>query len=612
MAPQMSESSDSSAAVDQLQTGLRVAPDQFAAILACIAEGVTVQDASGRVVYANDAAARLSGFESGEELVAGSPADTLRRFKLLDQDGQPFLPERLPGRLVLRGENAPETIVRFRPSGGGKDQWALINSTPVLDADGRVQFAVNVFRDITERKRAEDASRFLADASGVLAESLDYEVTLERVAHLAVPSLADWCVVDIVEKHQVRRLAIAHTDPARVELARQLQARYPEEPDAPNGVWAVLRNGKSEMLSEISDAMLVAGARDDEHLRLIRALELRSYLIVPLLARGHTLGAITFVAAESGRQYEAWDLVIAEELAGRAALALDNARLYRESQEQAETHVLLNASLREAVGERDEAVERLEETLHTRDEFLAAAAHDLKNPLAAIKAQAQLLARQAQAGRTPDPGRLLAMTQSIDTLVSRADAQVEELLDLAGLEMGRPPRLDLSPTDLVPLIQGVVGEYRHLASDHVLEVESSEPNLEGHWDARRLTRAISNLIDNAIKYSPDGGPIRVRVQRSGEASQKLAIISVQDPGMGIPAEDQPHVFDRFRRGSNVLNRVPGTGIGLASVRWIVESHGGSIEVDSQIGRGSIFTMRLPVSIPGASPNQLTRPVADVA
>jgi PAS domain S-box-containing protein len=612
MAPQMSESSDSPAAVDQLQTGLRVAPDQFAAILACIAEGVTVQDASGRLVYANDAAARLSGFESGEELVAGSPADTLRRFKLLDQDGQPFLPERLPGRLVLRGENAPETIVRFRPSGGGKDQWALINSTPVLDADGRVQFAVNVFRDITERKRAEDASRFLADASGVLAESLDYEVTLERVAHLAVPSLADWCVVDIVEKHQVRRLAVAHTDPARVELARQLQERYPEEPDAPNGVWAVLRNGKSEMLSEISDAMLVAGARDEEHLRLLRALELRSYLIVPLLARGHTLGAITFVAAESGRQYEAWDLVIAEELAGRAALALDNARLYRESQEQAETHVLLNAALREAVGERDEAVARLEESLRTRDEFLAAAAHDLKNPLAAIKAQAQLIGRQAQAGRTPDPGRLVSITQSIDTLVSRADAQVEELLDLAGLEMGRPPRLDLGPTDIVPLIQGVIGEYRHLASDHVLEVESSEPNLEGHWDARRLTRAISNLIDNAIKYSPDGGPIRVRIQRTGEASQKLAIISVQDPGMGIPAEDQPHVFDRFRRGSNVLNRVPGTGIGLASVRWIVESHGGSIEVDSQIGRGSIFTMRLPVNIPVPAPNQLTRPVADVA
>jgi PAS domain S-box-containing protein len=603
-----SPSDDHAVAQGEPRVHLRVAPDQFAAILACIAEGITVQDHSGRVVYANDAAARLSGFESGEALVTGTAAEALSRFELLDQDGRPFPLARLPGRLVLGGESAPEAVVRFRPRGGGQERWSLISATPVLAAGGCVKFAVNVFRDITERKRAEDAARSLAEASRVLSESLDYELTLERVAHLAVPSLADWCVVDIVEDHQVRRLAIAHADAARVELARQLQDRYPEDPEAPNGVSAVLRKGEPEMLSEITDAMLVAAARDAEHLRLLRALELRSYLIVPLLARGHTLGAITFVAAESGRQYEPRDLVMAQELAGRAALALDNARLYREAQEQAEAHVLLNASLRDVVGERDEAVARLEHALLTRDEFLAAAAHDLKNPLAAIKAQVQLLGRQTRAGRTPDPDRLTSMTESIDRMVSRVDAQVEELLDLARLQMASPPALERESTDLVASVRDIVSEYRQLSSAHLLEFDMSEPRLEGHWDGRRLTRAIRNLIDNAIKYSPDQGSILVRIQRVRETSDDVALICVQDHGIGIPPDDLPYVFDRFRRGSNVLNRVPGTGIGLASTRWIVESHGGTIEVQSELGQGSCFCVRLPLSVAASGPRDLIHPV----
>ncbi|GAC1320294.1 MAG: hypothetical protein NVSMB2_16120 [Chloroflexota bacterium] len=404
-----------------LATFADVAPNQFAAILACIAEGVTVEDSAGRLVYANDVAARLSGIDSGAAMMSAPLADTLGRFVLLDEHGDPFPIERLPGRLVLRDEVAPETVVRFRPATGGSDRWSIVNATPLFDDSGRVKFAVNVFRDITERKRAEDAARFMADASRILSESLDYEVTLERVAHLAVPRLADWCVVDLVEAREIRRLAIAHVDSRRVELARALQERYPDDPSARSGVAEVLRTGKPEILSQITHDMILAGARDEEHLRLLKILQLRSYIIVPLLARGSTLGAITFIAAESGRNYEAADLAVAEELAGRAALALDNARLYRDAQEQAETHVLLNASLRHVVGERDEAVRRLEDSLHTRDEFLAAAAHDLKNPLAGIKSQAQLLGRQIASGHPPDADRLSAVTQLIDRAVTQVD-----------------------------------------------------------------------------------------------------------------------------------------------------------------------------------------------
>jgi signal transduction histidine kinase/ActR/RegA family two-component response regulator len=193
--------------------------------------------------------------------------------------------------------------------------------------------------EIAERRRQGEALRFLAEAGDLLASSLDYEKTLASVARLVVPHLADWCSVYVVtEGSQFRQLAVAHVDPARVEWARQLASRYPPDPNAPRGVPAVLRSGRAELVEEITEEMILAGARDAEHLEIIRSLGLRSVMTVPLNARGRTLGAILFVAAESGRRYGADDLALAEELARRAALAVDNARLYREAQEAVRRH----------------------------------------------------------------------------------------------------------------------------------------------------------------------------------------------------------------------------------------------------------------------------------
>jgi PAS domain S-box-containing protein len=567
---------------------------ELMAILGAVAEGVTVQDVSGQLMYANDAAARLSGYASVEAMLAASGAEVLRQFVLLDEQGHPFSPERLPGRRVLRGEEAPEALVRFRVMLTGEERWSVVDATPIRDAAGRVVFAVNLFRDITERKHAEDAARFLAAASRMLGESLDYDRTLQQVADLAVPTLADWCVVDIVEERQVRRLALAHVDPEKVAMARELQQRYPEDPQASIGVPHVLLTGRPEMLTEITDAMLEAGARDAEHLRLLRELQLRSYVIVPLLARGRTLGALTLVAAESGRRYGPADLALAEELAGRAALALDNARLYLEAQQRADAHVLLNAALRETVGERDEAVARLQEALRTREEFLASAAHDLKNPLAAIKARVQLLERRARSGSVQDASRLPEELRRIDTTVTRAAALVEELLDLTQLQMGRSLELDRAPTDLIAVVREVVAEHQQLSARHSLRVETSEPDLVGDWDKRRLMRVLGNLLENAMKYSPGGGPIVVSVRRDADGLEEQAMLAVRDPGIGIPAEDVPTIFERFRRAANVRGRIAGAGIGLASARFIVESHGGTIAVESHEGHGSTFMVRLPL------------------
>jgi signal transduction histidine kinase len=342
--------------------------------------------------------------------------------------------------------------------------------------------------------------------------------------------------------------------------------------------------------------MIQRGARDPEHLRLLRELQLRSYLIVPMVARDRTLGAITLVAAESGRNYRPSDLSLAEDLASRAALALDNARLYQEAQEQAEAHVLLNEALRETVGERNEAIQRLEDLLRSRDEFLAAAAHDLKNPLAGIKNTVQLLARRVRSNRLPDLEHLAEALDRVDRTVSRAAAQVEELLDLTRLQMGQSLELDRAPTDLVAIIQDVVANQSQRSTGHVIRLEANPSQIRGEWDARRLSRVVANLLDNAIRYSPAGGSITVTLGLDGNEQNGSVVLAVQDSGIGIPADDLPRIFERFHRASNVRGRIAGTGVGLASACSIVEAHGGTIDVESVEGSGSTFTVRLPIGV----------------
>jgi signal transduction histidine kinase len=233
--------------------------------------------------------------------------------------------------------------------------------------------------------------------------------------------------------------------------------------------------------------------------------------------------------------------------------------------------------------------------LRTRDEFLAAASHDLKNPLASIKATAQLMRRRLDREAALDVDRLRDGLARLDTIATRAAGQVEELLDTAQLQMGRPLDLDRRPTDLIRLVREVLAEQQ-TSDRHTLRLETTEDAVVGMWDMPRLGRVVANLIDNAVKYSPNGGHIVVRASVERADARDVAILEVQDAGIGIPAQDIERVFDRFQRASNVEGRIGGTGIGLASVRHIVASHGGSIDVHSEENRGSVFRVHLPLLI----------------
>ena len=570
------------AAADEIRTSR----DQLAAILASVADGITVLDQSGRMRFANDAAARLCGFRDEAELRAATPGQILRRFELLDENGAELHGEQLPTRRALMGEMPLPTLVRFRVQATGDERWSIVSATPIRTQDGDVAMAVTVFRDVTEQKRAEETARFLSAVNLELTRTLDYRETLGRVAELAVPALADWVVVDVLdEEGALQRLAVAHVDPAKIELAQTVQQRYPADPNDSQGVHAVIRSGVPQLLSDIKPEQVEAAARDADHRRMLHELELRSAMTVPMIARGRTLGAITLVAAESGRRYIARDLTVAEDLALRAALAVDNARLYREAQDQAATQIELNEALRSAL-------EHLERELHTRDEFLASASHDLKNPIAGIKGTAQLLSRRLAHGRQLDLDNVRDALERIISVANRAAMQVDELLDNASMQMGRALDLDTRPVDLVELTARLVAEHQQQTDKHEFRLEQHVTAVVTLVDERRLTRAIGNLLENAVKYSPNGGVIRVEV--GADDGARTAVLAVHDQGLGIPASDASRIFDRFERGSNVVGVIGGTGIGLASTRHVVDSHGGTIEVSSEPGRGSSFTIRLPI------------------
>jgi PAS domain S-box-containing protein len=296
------------------------------------ADGITIQDATGRLIYANDSAARMSGFVSGQDMQRASTEEIVRRFEFLDEDGDPLQVSELPGRRALGGEREPEAVVRFRRRSGGDERWTLVRATPLFDRHGRVRHVVNVFVDITEERRRRKAQLFLADATKELARSLDWGATLRRVARLAVPVMADWCAVDVLEPDgSLSLLTVAHVDPAKVTWAYELRRRFPPGATDTSGVANVARTGVPELVSEVNQEMIdAADITDPELLEVIQRLDLSSIMYIPLTARGRILGVLTMVWAESGKHYSEDDLRLAEDLGSRAAFAIDNARLYRE------------------------------------------------------------------------------------------------------------------------------------------------------------------------------------------------------------------------------------------------------------------------------------------
>jgi PAS domain S-box-containing protein len=450
---------------------------------------------------------------------------------------------------------------RFRRASDGAYRWHLGRALPMRDGEGEIIKWFGTSTDIDDQKRAEESLRFIVEASEILSASLDYESTLASVARLAVPQLADWCAVDMLEQgHSFRRLAVAHTDPAKIEVAMELERLYPTDMNAPYGLARVLRTGKPEWLSEIQDSMLAGATQNDEHLSFIRELGLKSYMIVPLIARGRILGAITFVTAESGRQYTESDLAYAEDLARRAALAVDNARLYREAQE----------------------------ANRTKDEFLATVSHELRTPLTAVLGWARILRSGGIDNATAQ--------RALETIERNAKSQaqlVEDLLDVSRIITGKL-RLEVRPVELKSVIDLSIEAIRPAAEARGVRLQVVQDPMAGpiSGDPDRLQQIVWNLLSNAVKFTPRDGRVQVRLERVRSHVE----ITVSDTGAGIEPEFLPFVFERFRQADGTTTRqYGGLGLGLAIVRHLVELHGGQVHAASPgENLGSTFTVELPL------------------
>ncbi|MCW2991090.1 MAG: hypothetical protein JWM73_1684 [Solirubrobacterales bacterium] len=301
-------------------------------VLDGLAEPVVMVSREGELVYINDAAAGLFGFERGADVPAKRLSEVHEGYELFDEEGRPFDPAALPGRRVFRGEPAEPVTYRRRHVETGAEQWLTVKASAALDpATGEPVIAVNVIEDVTAARRAHETTTFLSEASKLLASSLDFEATLSAVAHAAVPQIADWCSVDLADESGiVSQVALAHVEPGKEPIAAELRERYPADPAAERGSPQVRRTGVSELYPEVSRDMVEASAADARHLELLRALDMTSVLIVPMTAGDRTIGTISFVTTEGRRRLGEADRDLAEELGRRAGVAVDNARVHRE------------------------------------------------------------------------------------------------------------------------------------------------------------------------------------------------------------------------------------------------------------------------------------------
>jgi PAS domain S-box-containing protein len=518
-------------------------------------EGIWALDGEDRTEYVNSRMAEMLGY----------PADEMVGRGIHEFLAEPLAPQarsRLERR--RRGESEMSELRLRRKD--GSELWALTTTTPIRDEEGELRGSFVLLNDITARKHAEEAERVLALAGEVFAASLDLGRTLSGIAELLVPRLADLCVIHLSgDGGEPVRVEVRASDPAMERIVRELVGHAPDGPYRWTGErdesGSHEQTDRAALADRVRDTDLDPDLDDAEE-RLLQQLRPGSTLAIPLTIRASTIGVIWLAQAESGRLIAEAEVALAEELGSRAALAIENARLY----------------------------EQASRALRARDEVLGFVAHDLRNPLSAISMTASLLLTTTLPEETKRT-RLQAIQRSVDQM----DSLIEDLLDVTRIEAGRLV-VDVEPIRVEP----VLAEIREMLDQKAksqglsfeIHTEDTLPTINA--DRQRILQVLSNLLGNAIKFTPAGGRVELRAESTDAGEVRF---SVTDSGSGIAPDQIPHLFDRFWQARST--RRGGAGLGLVIARGLIEAHGGRIFVESELGRGSTFSFTLPVD--GARP-----------
>ena len=528
---------------------LRASEAKFAGILAIAADAIITIDAAHRILHFNRGAEEIFGYSATEAI--GQPLSIL-------------LPERFrrthDGQIREFGESS-ETARRMghRRAVSGRrkhgEEFPAEASISKLDLPTGERIYTVVLRDITERQWAEDADRFLTEAGTRLSRSLHREAVLDAMGDMAIPMLGDACVIDVVEDTAIRRVARA-VDEERHRLMNRLAAEFPRTWDSPSPVVDVLRRGRPELVERVDDEWLSRTEEYEEALTLWRTVGARCLYIVPLVAGDRTIAALTLVDVNRGDRFTSEARILAQRFALAAALALENARLY--------------AAAKRATS--------------ARDEVLAVVSHDLRNPISAIAMCARIL-REAPPTDLAERDRMLT---AISEATVWMQGMIRDLLDVSAIEAGRLS-VDRQPAALGSIISTAVDMVRGEVEQRSIRLSVDIPQdlRSVNADASRIVQVITNLLGNAIKFSNAGGTVVVRAANEPTS----AVVSVEDSGIGIEPDALTRIFDRFWQARPTPRR--GSGLGLAIARGIIEAHGGRIWVESEVGRGSVFSFSLP-------------------
>jgi signal transduction histidine kinase len=424
---------------------------------------------------------------------------------------------------------------------------------------GRGNVASDRRRYTRPRVRTRESLRFLTEVGNALAASLDYQVTLQKVAELTVPRLACYCELDLIENGRVQRMGLAHGDPAQREaLSRRIL--FPAQAGATGPLADVLDSGEPLLLTSKSDDRTGTTARDQERLDLLRLAGATSLILIPLVARGRPLGVLLLASTRTDRFYGSQDLVLADELARIAALAIDNARLYSEANQ----------------------------AIRAREDMLRVVSHDLRNPIGAMASAASFVLEDS-ASELHD-GYSQRMLRTIVRASKQATRMIDDLLDLSRIDAGRLT-VEPKPEPLAPLLMEAVDLHGPVARQRGIQLGwvSHGPPPIVMADRERLLQLLGNLLANAIRFTPSAGRIDVSATVCGNEAR----CSVVDTGPGIPPDQLPHVFDRFWQATRTDRA--GLGLGLAIVQGIAEAHGGRVWVESELGKGTRFVFALPLA-----------------
>jgi PAS domain S-box-containing protein len=523
--------------------------------------GYVTLDADCKIAEMNLAGARLLG---------GTPHQFMgERFEsLLPAEDQCLFRQHI--ERCRRSSPRGHTELRLVPREGDPVTVELHSVAGREMEHGKLQYRCAIV-NISDRRAAEEALRrseaelelranhhFLSEASAVFSASLNYETALSNVVRMSIPRLADCCVVDIVQGGRLGRAAVAHLDHSKEDLLWHL-GKLPQERNEAFGKAKVMRTGRSELYANVTDSLLTALAQDADHLRILRELCCQSYICAPLSIRGTTFGAVGFMKTRPGQRYSLADLALAEEFADRAAVAIDNAMLYKKEQE----------------------------ANHLKDEFLSIVSHELKTPLTPI-----LGAMYRLRCIRSDDSEVEKAASMVERNAKRQADIIDDLLNVSRLASGTFD-LNYVSGDLPEVLKTAVEVARPAAEAQGISIDIliDEDIQPIRCDPERIHQALWNLISNAIKFSPPGGHIRIEARSLVNTVQ----IVIEDEGEGIPAEFLPHIFDPFRQaGQFVTRKHGGLGLGLSIVKHIVHQHGGAVRAESAgQGEGARFVIELP-------------------